>query len=73
MKTTLAVQSFNVALQSSPLEPNTVGQLLAGVNTIQLDTFFTGIKHFLFILRVSLTMKIENMCQSIDSTSGKNN
>lgn len=57
MKTTLVVQSFNVALKSSPLEANTVGQLLPGVNTIQLYTFFTGIKHFLF--QVSLTMKMK--------------
>lgn len=59
MKTTLAVQSFNMALQSSPLEANTVGQLLPGVNTIQLYALFTRIKHFLFILWVSLTMTIK--------------
>lgn len=50
MKNTLAVQSFNVALEPSPLEANTVGQLLPGMNTKQLYAFFTRIKHFLILL-----------------------
>lgn len=52
---TLAVQSFNVVLEFSPLEANAVGQLLTGVNTKQLHTLFTGIKHFFIILRLGLT------------------
>lgn len=59
MKTTLAVQSFNVALESSPLETNTIGQLLPGVNTIQLYAFFTRINEFLFLLQVSLIKTME--------------
>lgn len=59
IKTTLAVQSFNVALESSPLETNTIGQLLPGVNTIQLYTFFTRINEFLFLLQVSLIKTME--------------
>lgn len=48
--TTFAVQSLNVALESSPLEANAVGQLLPGVTTKQLHAFFPGIKHFLVLL-----------------------
>lgn len=51
---TLAVQSFNMVLEFSPLEANTVGQLLTGVNAKQLHTFFTGIKHFFILLRLGL-------------------
>lgn len=52
---TLTVQSFNMVLEFSPLEANTVGQLLTGMNTNQLQTFLTGIKHVFVLLRLGLT------------------
>lgn len=51
---TLAVQSFNVVLEFSPLEANAVGQLLTGVNTNQLHASFTGVKHSFVLLRLDL-------------------
>lgn len=44
---TFAVQSFHVTLESPPLEANTVGQLLTGVNTEELNAVFTALKDLL--------------------------
>lgn len=51
---TLAVQSLNVVLEFSPLEANTVGQLLTGVDTNQFHASFTGVKHVFVLLRLDL-------------------
>lgn len=59
MNVTLAVQSFNMTPESSPLEANAVGQLLPCVNTEQLHAFSIGIKHLLILLGLSLTMTVQ--------------
>jgi len=44
-----------MALESPPLEANTVGQFFPGMYTMQLYAFLTGVKHlFLFLFRDSL-------------------
>ena len=65
--TTLAVQSLHVALEFPPLQANTVGQLLPGVHARPLRLLFTGLKHFLLVLRVCLH-SVEDIMISCDDT-----
>lgn len=68
---TLTVQSFNMVLEFSPLKANTVGELLTGVNTKQLQTFFIGIQHFLLLfllLRLRLTRTTTSVQTSLINT-----
>lgn len=65
---TLTVQSFNMVLEFSPLKANTVGELLTGVNTKQLQTFFIGIQHFLLFLFLLLRLRLTRTTTSVQTS-----